>query len=178
MNQRAVNIADEPQYDTRGLRMAVFDIIQEKLLWAHSDDRAIRHAAGGFPRIKDISYLVENLPARARILDMLVAFQRNCDCKTLERLLPYHTLLPASFLALLHVETVKHMTASCCDTCGKGREHTKDRGHTANDRLTARQLIEYDPCHFHEHGDDSDESLFCTRAWESRLEDLQTEEEE
>ena len=173
-----MNIANQAQYDTRGLRIAVFDIIQEKCLRTYSKDRAMRNNAGFPPSSSDISYLVENMPARARLLDMVVAFHRRSNCKAVAHSLLWYERLPASFLASVHVETIKYMTASNCDTCAKGREHTKDRGHTANDRLTARQLIEDDPCRYHEHGDDTDESVLCARAWEARLDELMAEEEE
>ena len=157
--------------------MAVFDIIQEKLLRLNSDIRTIRRKAGPRPPCSSsITYLVDNLPAGSRLLIMMVMFHRDSDCRKVRKNLDYHSNIPASFLALVYLENFKHLTALNCTTCQDGRDHTRDRGHTKDDCLSPSDMIYKYSCLYHEHGDDDDEHVLCFDAWESRFMMLRAEE--
>ncbi|KAI5359959.1 hypothetical protein Slin15195_G118200 [Septoria linicola] len=86
------------KYDTRGLRMQVFDIIQQKLLRRNTVDSGAKRRSRPSP--EEVTYLVDNMPENSKIVAMLSIFYVIPESKHLQKSLKWYGRLPSSFLTL------------------------------------------------------------------------------
>lgn len=136
--------------------MEVFNIIQERLTrpWIEKG----RWSTTGRPTASAIAYLVDNLPADAKILHMLAYFYAETQSFHVQENIRYYGRFPPEFLVLCYVRSMRRMEAfhnflpRCRDSS----------------QMSAWQMKEYkeqfewpDFCQWHEHGDDAEEAAVC-----------------
>ncbi|KAK4500148.1 hypothetical protein PRZ48_008334 [Zasmidium cellare] len=169
----ACMLADRSQYDTRAFRMHVLETLQKKRITDPRNDN---------PTPAALTYLYDNIPAGARILDMVAKmyYERFVSLSSLSRNMNYFSRTPATFLAAGLLAAAKRAKALKCKECapGKGRHRHSD-DHTHEDLLGFDQM---DNCKYHEHGDDPAEQARCKAGmdvWnQERLQAAQAERDE
>ncbi|KAM3420618.1 hypothetical protein BST61_g3879 [Cercospora zeina] len=155
------------KYDTRGLRIKVFDLVQLRLV-----RNAMLYESRWLPDPDDITYLVENLPSNAKLVMLLSRYYQVQSARPVERRLAKLGRLPSSFLALCYLHSMRFMQAKHCLTCQARQHHTHDRAHTWEDTLPPHAI---NTCLHHEHGDDQEERVECLERWTVKTQALRDE---
>ncbi|KAF2210355.1 hypothetical protein CERZMDRAFT_118192 [Cercospora zeae-maydis SCOH1-5] len=155
------------KYDTRGLRIKVFDLIQLRLV-----RNAMLYESRWLPDPDDVTYLVENLPSNSRLVMLLSRYYQVQSARPVERRLAKLGRLPSSFLALCYLHSMRFMQAKHCPTCQARQHHTHDRAHTWEDTLPPHAI---NSCLHHEHGDDQEERAECLERWSVKIQALRDE---
>ncbi|WPB02580.1 uncharacterized protein RHO25_007216 [Cercospora beticola] len=155
------------KYDTRGLRIKVFDLIQLRMA-----RNAMLYESRWLPDPDDITYLVDNMPQNSKLLQLLSRYYQAQSARAVERRFPKLCRMPSSFLAQCYLQSMRFMQAKHCPTCQARQRHTHDRAHTWEDTVPAQAI---GPCVCHEHGDDLEEAAECQERWKVRMQALKDE---
>ncbi|CAK1362526.1 unnamed protein product [Cercospora beticola] len=155
------------KYDTRGLRIKVFDLIQLRMA-----RNAMLYESRWLPDPDDITYLIDNMPQNSKLLQLLSRYYQAQSARAVERRFPKLCRMPSSFLAQCYLQSMRFMQAKHCPTCQARQRHTHDRAHTWEDTVPAQAI---GPCVCHEHGDDLEEAAECQERWKVRMQALKDE---
>lgn len=152
------------RYDARGMRMAVMDIIQEKLLRRdpHEYDLPANESVGWV-----VSHLLSTSTLRRLLVDVWgtwLSYQSPNDDKQAQA--EELELLPQSFLLECLVASKRFAFAAYCHECSGGR--SEDCTSTDHDASDALHFVDRDLCTYHEHGDDEEEKVRCVIRWECK----------
>ena len=158
------------KYNTRGLRLQVFDIIQLKLMKASGKGTEVMNTPA-LPCSTAITYITDNLPKDSQMLRMVAREYRTRNPKWAQVNQEWLASLPASFLARLLWINMKLQCAMACKNC---MSVYKESTRACNDhcRTDMVALMDIWPCEFHEHGEDDDEMSACSARWEARIDAL------
>ena len=154
--------ADE--YDSRGFRVAVMEVIQVKL-----DQRSPRSYL--LPSSDSVKWAVSHLPSSSKLYHLLrdlYATQLGLHNAggNAQAQGEYFASYPASFVADIFVAAKRRGNAAICQRCavkGTREECNEPVHHTKDDRLPPGQK---DPCTYHEHEGDA-EKAYRTMRWEA-----------
>lgn len=133
----------------------MFNVVQEKLVRPCANDCAI-FRRNHMPSIADITYLVDNLPTNAEIVQMLAYFHAELRAAQLGANVEYYGKLPSSFLVLCYVRSMYLVEAPSDES----------------DEVGGMARYTYF-CQWHEHGDDEEEQAECGRKWAKTLETME-----
>ena len=151
--------ADE--YESRGFLMAIFEVIQMKLL--QKTPRAYL-----LPHRREVTFAVERLAYSAPLRRLLVdvyATELSIDCGPPDGQDQVKRFkdMPGDFMIECLVKAKRMHNAHRCKKCGtEGTGKPCDaKNHTSDDRFTAKDRY---PCLYHDHDSDKEQAL-CSMRW-------------
>ncbi|KAK3722775.1 hypothetical protein LTR37_002347 [Vermiconidia calcicola] len=151
-------------YHTRAFRMQLLVIIQTKLLPEQPRQYQL-------PAPEAVTYAVERLPPSSPLYRLLVGcYAPWLDLKefgdSLQKKASCLEVLPPHFLAQCFVMCKMHIYASECSICVSDEStlECQSATHSREDLLVPG---ERDPCSYHEHDGDDEETARCSLRWEA-----------